>query len=138
MSKRETPMTRAYWKKIGGTLVEEFCAVRRSKDCGNRLIDGIILPRKERKIISGRDFNEKEIKGEEIIVVQTKATRLGMYVMGQALFSAELMKKFKPKSILSVALVKRDDSILRPIFESYPNMKVVILDQNELSHNTSN
>ena len=27
MSKRETPLTRKYWKSIGGTLIEEFPAV---------------------------------------------------------------------------------------------------------------
>lgn len=134
MSKRETPMTRAYWQKIGGTLVEEFCAVRRSENCGQRLIDGIILPNKEYKNIRDRDFDEKEIEGQEIIVIQTKASRLGMYVMGQALFSAELMKKFKPKSIVSVALVLKDDSILRPIFESYPNMKVEIINLDCVLH----
>ena len=28
MSKHETPLTRGYWKEIGGTLVEEFLAVK--------------------------------------------------------------------------------------------------------------
>ena len=28
MSKRETPLTRRYWQEIGGTLIEEFPAVR--------------------------------------------------------------------------------------------------------------
>ena len=26
MSKRETPLTRRYWREIGGTLIEEFPA----------------------------------------------------------------------------------------------------------------
>jgi hypothetical protein len=34
MSKLETPMTRWYWHQVGGTLIEEFCAVRRSGSCG--------------------------------------------------------------------------------------------------------
>ncbi|CAN5219106.1 hypothetical protein BH10ACI1_BH10ACI1_05770 [soil metagenome] len=131
MSKHETPMTRAFWKTVGGTLVEEFCAVRRSETCGQRLIDGLILPNQETKRVKGSDFDEKEIEGEDIIIIQAKATRLGMYLMGQTLFSAELMKKFNPKTILSVALVLQDDSILRPILEDYPNMKVVILDKYE-------
>lgn len=29
MSRRETPMTRWYWKQVGGTLIEEFCVVER-------------------------------------------------------------------------------------------------------------
>jgi serine/threonine protein kinase len=34
----------------------------------------------------------------EAIVVQTKAERLGMYLMGQAFFSAKLMKRFRASS----------------------------------------
>ncbi len=34
MSKNETPMTRWYWKQLGGTLVEEFIVVHGSVDRG--------------------------------------------------------------------------------------------------------
>ena len=127
-------MTLAYWKKIGGTLIEEFCAVNRSDTCGQRLIDGVILPNREFKRIKANQFDKNQIEGEDIIVVQAKASRLGMYLMGQTLFSAELMKKFKPKSIVSVALVLKDDSTLRPLLENYPNMKVVVLDKEEIKN----
>lgn len=43
MSKNETWMTRWYWNQVGGTLVEEFLAVRRTETCGQRLIDGVII-----------------------------------------------------------------------------------------------
>jgi len=52
------------------------------------------------------------LEGKHIVVVQAKAKRLGMYLMGQALFSAVLMKKFKPASIRSVALCAITDSVL--------------------------
>ena len=62
MGKLETPMTRWYWQQVCGTLVEEFCAVRRGDDCSNRLIDGIIIKGEEFRIarqaevdISGKD-----------------------------------------------------------------------------------
>jgi hypothetical protein len=29
MSKHETPMTRWYWRQVGGTLIEEFVAVEK-------------------------------------------------------------------------------------------------------------
>lgn len=96
MSKRETPMTRWHWKLVGGTLVEEFRAVMRTETCGQRLIDGVILPDGPPEIAHWRDV---DLEGQDIIVVQAKRGRLGMYLMGQALFSAELMKKFKPSSI---------------------------------------
>ena len=124
MSKLETPLTRAYWKKVSGTLIEEFYAVQSSSTCGKRIIDGVIIRGGENRIAKSSEVN---LEGKDIIIVQTKAGRLGMYLMGQAFFSAELMKRFKPKSILSVALCLKDDSVLRPIFESYPNMKVEII-----------
>lgn len=127
MSKLETPMTRAYWETVGGTLVEEFCAVKHSKTCGSRLIDGVILPNLKTEIVKAKYFDRDKITGKEIIIVQTKARRLGMNVLGQAFFSAELMKKYNPKSIVSVALVTETDSVLQPIFESFPNMKVVVI-----------
>ena len=132
MSKLETPMTRAYWETVGGTLVEEFCAVNRSNTCGQRLIDGVILPNLETKIVKATDFDKNIIEGEKIIIVQTKAARLGMNVLGQAFFSAELMKRFNPKSILSVALVIESDSVLQPIFESFPNMKIVVINNDNI------
>jgi len=124
MSKLQTPLTHAYWKKVGGTLIEEFYAVRSSSTCGKRVLDGVIIHGGENRIARA---SEVSLEGKDIIVVQTRAGRLNMYLMGQALFSAELMKKFKPASILSVALCLKDDSVLRPIFESYPNMKVEII-----------
>jgi hypothetical protein len=39
------------------------------------------------------------------VIVQTKANRLGMYLLGQAFFSAQLMRRFHPRSVESVALV---------------------------------
>ncbi len=47
--------------------------------------------------------------------------------MGQTLFSAELMKQFDPASIHSVALCIRDDFVLRPLHEQYPDMEVVVI-----------
>ena len=99
MSKKETPLTRAYWKNIGGTLIEEFPAVRATKDNGPRYIDAVIILGEETKKAK---FKEVKIKGKDVICVQTKAGRLGMCLMGQALFSEKLMRRFEPRSIKSV------------------------------------
>lgn len=123
MSKLETPMTRWYWRQVGGTLIEEFPAVRRTDTCGQRLIDGVILPDGLHEIANWRNVH---IEGRDVIVVQTKRGRLGMYLMGQTFFSAELMNRFKPRSIRSVALCEAHDSVLSPILEKYPNMEIVI------------
>ena len=70
--------------------------------------------------------SDVSIEGKDIVVVQTKADRLGMYLMGQAFFSAQLMKPFLPRSVESVALVAQDDSVLRPLLEQYQGMRVVV------------
>ena len=123
MSKNETPMIRWYWNQIGGTLVEEFPAVCRTALCGQRLLDAIILPKRDTRIAQWREVS---LEGEEVIVVQAKASRLGMYLMGQTFFSAQLVQCFRPASVHSVALCTADDSVLRPLLEQYRGMAVVI------------
>jgi len=124
MSKKETPLIRKYWNQVGGTLIEEFQVVKRSDDNSPRYIDAIIIPSGEHKISNA---SEVSLEGKDIICIQAKHSRLGMYLMGQTLFSKQLLQQFKPRSILSIALCTKDDSILRPLLEKYPGMKVVII-----------
>ena len=42
-----------------------------------------------------------------------------MYLIGQALFSRELMRAFQPRTVMSVAVCQRDDAVLRPLAEKY-------------------
>jgi hypothetical protein len=124
MSKNETPMIKKYWEKIGGTLIEEFQAVKRSPTCAQRLLDGVIILRGEKRIARRREVS---LKGKDVIVIQAKARRLSMTLMGQTLFSAELIKKHEPKSVLSVALCTEDDSELRRLLKQYPNIQVEVM-----------
>lgn len=114
-------MTRWYWQQVGGTLIEEFCAVSGSRSWGTRLLDGVLIKGGELRIARQA---EVEIKGQDIVVTQTKMGRWGMYLMGQAFFSVQLMQRFEPRSVKSVALVGRDDEVLRPLLEQYPGMHV--------------
>lgn len=124
MSKHETLMIREFWQSVGGTIVEEFPAVRTSATTGQRLIDAVIVPSLEKRIAKP---HEVEVEGQDIIVVQAKAKRLGMTLMGQALFSAELMKRFRPAPIRSFALCTADDELLRPMLEKFPGLQVVVM-----------
>jgi hypothetical protein len=74
MSKLETPMTHWYWRQVGGTLIEEFCAVPRGEDCSNRRIDGIVIRGEEFRIARQAEI---DISDKNIVVVQAKARRLG-------------------------------------------------------------
>lgn len=126
MSKRETPMILRYWKQVGGTLIEEFPAVRASATCGPRRIDAVILPRRERRRVPLGERSKVSLEGEDVIVVQAKASRLGMYLMGQAVFSPALLKHFKPASVRSVLLCTQDDSELRPLLAPF-EIEVVVM-----------
>lgn len=125
MSKRETPMIRQYWEMVGGTLIEECPVVKKGKDIGPRRLDAVILPNGP-KIRA--HWSEVSLQGQDVIVVQAKADRLGMYLMGQALFSAELIKTFQPASVRSIALCSKDDSLLRPMLERYDGVEVVVIE----------
>jgi len=125
MSKKETPLTRRYWEEISGTLIEEFLAVPKGKNNSQRLIDGVILLGEDKKIVK---WDQVVIENKDIIILQTKANRLGMYLMGQALFSIELMKKFNPRSIRSVMICTKDDEVMRNIAEKY-GLEIKIYEQ---------
>lgn len=123
MSKKETPLTRWYWKTIGGTLIEEFPAVRAGPENGQRLLDGVIILGGPFEI---RLADSVELTGKDIVVVQTKVSRLGMYLLGQAVFSRRLMEPFKPSSIRSVALCTKGDAVLEPLAKEY-GVEVVVI-----------
>jgi len=125
MSKLETPMIREYWKQVGGTLIEEFQVVSTGPGRSRRLIDAVIIPDGDKEIRSWQDVS---LEGKNIIAVQAKARRLGMYLMGQALFSKKLLEDhFQPQSVISVALCSKDDEVLRSLLEQYEGLKVVVL-----------
>lgn len=90
---------------------------------GRRLLDGLIVPGGERRIAAADEVN---IRGRDVVIVQAKAMRLGMYLMGQTLFSMALVKPFEPRSIQSVALCAKDDEMLRPLLEAHAGCRVVV------------
>ncbi len=109
-------MTLRYWESIGGTLVLEFPIVSRQSGVGRRVVDALILPNGERRIA---DPSEVDVLNQDVIVVQTKAQRLGMSVMGQAFFSAELNREHGPRSVHAVALCRSSDPKLEELCERY-------------------
>ncbi len=104
----ETPMIEQYWNEIRGTLCAEFKIAERRK------LDAVILPNGKDKEVKNLPLN-----GQNVIVVQAKAKRLSMYLMGQTLFSAELVRRFyNPTSIRSIALCKKADPYLSSLLVS--------------------
>ena len=111
-------MTRRYWKQVRGTLLEEYLVVPASPGVGPRRLDGVIITDGEHRIASLKE--DLDLNGHDLVIVQAKANRLGMYLIGQAYFSRELIqRRFKPRSVRTVALCVLDDAVLRPIAERH-------------------
>ena len=121
MSKHETWRTRKYWESIGGLLVEEFVVVSKTKTSSRRTLDGVIILGEKKSIHPGNFF---EIQNKDVIVIQTKPTKLNMSLLGQTFFSGELIKKHNPKSIKLVAICKQNDEILH---ECAVNKKIEVV-----------
>lgn len=132
MSKHEPRITRRYWDtQVAGLLVEEFPLIASVDGGGRRCVDALILPSREKRI--ARRGEKVSLGGERVVLVQTKAGRLGMSLMGQTLFSVRLfLERFKPASVLSVALCSKDDTVLHAMLEKHPECRVVIISEDRL------
>jgi len=108
MSKNETWMTRNYWEEVGGLMIEEYLVVKQSLSNGPRRLDGLIILGQTKETRQNIPF---EIKEKDVICIQTKNSRLGIYVMSQAFSSRMLLELNSPKSIKSVILVSKNDSV---------------------------
>jgi hypothetical protein len=126
MRKHESWRTRKYWSNTGGLLIEEFLAVSTTKANGQRLIDGVIVLNEETGIYDG---NVYDIEGKDVIVIQTKRSRIGMNLLGQAYFSKCLIEKLKPRSIKSVAICSKYDDVIGQLAKANKVEVVVISDK---------
>ena len=129
MSKHETWRTRKYWGNVGGLLIEEFVAINGTQNQGRRLIDGVIVLNEKNSIYSGNNYN---LEGKDVIVIQTKSSRIGMNLLGQAYFSRLLIQMHNPKSVKSVAICSRNDAIMERLAKKHNVEIVVIPDIEEL------
>lgn len=115
MSKHETPLILRYWESVGGTLIEEFMLVSRKPGQGQRLADAVIIPDAPKQRLP-RGQRKFDLRDRDIIVVQAKAGRLGMYLMGQTLFSKHLLERYHhPRSVRAVALCGKGDTVLEDV-----------------------
>lgn len=127
MSQKETWRTRKYWSETGGLLIEEFLAVNGNKTTGRRPLDGVIILNEKSSIHKG---NFHDIENKDVIVIQTKSGRIGMYLLGQAYFSQFLIQKHNPRSIKSVAICGENDDVIGKLAEEH-DIEVVVIKDNE-------
>ena len=128
MSKHETPLTEQFWQTCcPGAFIPEYRLVRRTTGQGVRLADAIILPDEPHGRATFADY--PTLDGRNVVVVQTKASRLGMYLMGQGVFSAGLVKAQGAQSVRSVMIATRSDDALLPLLGRFEGIEVWISDR---------
>ena len=66
----------------------------------------------------------RDIADKDVVVIQSKNKRLGMYLMGQTLFSRDLILAKGAKSVRSVAVCRKDDKVMRPLLLAHKNIEV--------------
>ena len=117
-------MTHWYWEQIGGTLIEEFHLTTPTTTTELRRLDGLILPNGEQRIADWRE--NLDIAHQHVISVQTKNSTLGMELLGQTLFSQQLLyRNFHPAHVDAVALCRNTDDALEEIANTFPDLTIV-------------
>ena len=127
MSKHETPMTEGFWQSTAhGLFIAEYPLVQRGADRARRCVDGLILPDEPHGRGKWRDH--ASLSDRRVIVIQTKIGRMGMYLMGRALFSARLALACGAASVRSILLCHQTDGALLPLLKPFPEVEVWLSD----------
>jgi uncharacterized protein (DUF608 family) len=131
MSKHETPMTRWYWRTMNkrkGLLIEEFAAVKKDRSNGKnkRHIDGVIVLGEKAERRGPRKDDRKLVDGKQVIVIQSKARRLGMSLIGQVVVSCKLLESLGADVIKSVGVCKEDDKVLHEVLKTFEKCEAII------------
>jgi len=97
---------RRFWGSVGGTLVMRYPLG------GGHTAHAIILPNREHK--EAKVGEDVPVAGEYVMAITSRAKRLGMYALGKAYVSGELLKEKGPWEVDSMILVNDNDMALYP------------------------
>lgn len=104
-------------------MVDTVAGVQSRRD-----VDGIVVLGEPHRIASPNERTAVSLDGRDVIVIQTKATRLNPYVFGQALLSMDLIRmRWAPRSLRSVLLCAADDPELRAVISAFPDVEVRVI-----------
>jgi hypothetical protein len=92
-----------------------------------RAVDGVVILGETHRIASPGERAGVSLDERDVIVIQTKATRLNPYVFGQALLGMDLIRmRWAPHSLRSVLICAADDPELRPVIGEFPDVEVQV------------
>jgi len=127
MSKRQAAMIEGFWQsQARGTFIRNYPLVVRSPDRASRRADGLILPDEPHR--RGHWKKSFDLGRRRVIVIQSKMGRMGMSVMGRALFSARLLLGAGAGSVRSILLCQRVDAALLPLLKLFPEIEIWLSD----------
>ena len=123
----ERAMTECFWQtECNGAFVQEYPLTKKGIDRARRCADAVILPNEEHHRATSAKF--PSLADRNVVVVQTKTQRLGMYLMGQALFSARLVQALGARSVRSILLCAENDAAMFPLLAPFPELEVWVTD----------
>ena len=102
-----------------GFLMEEYLALPQGKKNGKRLMDGVIVFRKP-------FVKRKLIKGELVVVIQSKNRRLGMGLIGQVIVSRDLIERLGVTVMKSVGVCTEMDTVMLRMLRKHPKCRAVV------------
>ncbi len=102
-----------------GFLIEEYLAQPQGKTNGKRLIDGVI-------VFQEPFMKRKLIKGERVVVIQSKNRRLGMGLIGQVIVSRDLLLSKGYDVIKSVGVCTEMDTVMYRMLRKHPKCRAVV------------
>ena len=114
-------MTRWYAKTRypKGFLMEEYLALPQGRTNGKRLMDGVIVFRKP--------FVKRNlIKGERVVVIQSKNRRLGMGLIGQVIVSRDLLLSKGYDVMKSVGVCTEMDTVMHRMLRKHARCRAVV------------
>ena len=114
-------MTRWYAKTRypKGFLMEEYLALPQGRTNGKRLMDGVIVFQKP--------FVKRNlIKGERVVVIQSKNRRLGMGLIGQVIVSRDLLLSKGYDVMKSVGVCTEMDTVMHRMLRKHARCRAVV------------
>lgn len=94
-------------------------ALKQGKANEKRLLDGVIIFRKPY-------MKPKLMKGERVVVVQSKNRRPGMGLIGQVIASRDLVERLGAKVMRSVGVCTEMDTVRHEMLRKHPRCRAVL------------
>jgi hypothetical protein len=113
----QAALLEAYWRQVGGTLLDRYTLVEASATTDHQRAHGVIVTGGAQRRVTRGAARRLSLRGAEVIIVHT-TPGLGMYVLGRAYFTRQIaLASRAPASVRSVVVCRHDDSVLRPLAE---------------------